>query len=301
MISVSARGSCLARVRAAIQHETGATISIGKFVLKSPFRARSMSIGALGLACGVSAASVYRFCRDLGYNGYKEFQLDLAAAVAQEDVTTLEDFEEDASPRTIVRQVFEYGRQSLSDTERMLDIRVLTHVARMILRCRRVLFLGIGASGLTARLAAQRFLSLGLTAVAVEDPVTQIFATENTGSGDVVVGISHTGQSSTIIEAIRRARRKGARTVTLTNYPQSPLALAGAYRLITGSREHRVNAAISSSVIAQMTVITSLYFILGSWGGRRAKRLADEAERRTQKLVRPQQAEKTPEVPEDTA
>lgn len=257
-----------------------------RFVLRAPFRARSMSIGELAEGCRASAATVYRFCRNLGYSGYKEFQLDLAAAVAQTDAITLVDFDERASPKNIMRRVFEYNRQSLADTERMLNDRVLARVARLIQRSRRVLFLGIGASGLVAQVAAQRLLSLGLTAVAVEDPYTQIFATENVGSGDVVVGISHTGQTAAIIEAIRRARRRGARTVTLTNYPQSPLAAAGAIRLITAYPEHRINAALSSSIIAQLSVITSLYFILGSWGGRKAKKLAMEAEQRAQRLLR---------------
>ena len=44
-----------------------------------------MSIGELGKACGASPATVHRFCRNLGYAGYREFQLDLAAAVAQNE------------------------------------------------------------------------------------------------------------------------------------------------------------------------------------------------------------------------
>lgn len=285
-MTLTTQGSCLARVRAVIQHKSGATRTIARFVLKSPFRARSMSIEDLAKACKASAATVYRFCRDLGYGGYKEFQLDLAAAVAQNDMVTLEDFNEDASPRSIMRQVFEYNRQSLADTERILDDRVLAKVAKVIQRGRRVLFLGIGASGLVARWAAQRLTSLGLMAAAVEDPVTQVFATENVGREDVVVGISHTGQTATIIEAIQRAKRRGAHTVTVTNYPQSPLAVAGEYQLTTAFREHRINAAISSSIIAQFSVFACLYFILGSWGGNKARRLADEAEKRSRKLLR---------------
>ncbi|MBZ5562855.1 MAG: MurR/RpiR family transcriptional regulator [Acidobacteriia bacterium] len=292
MTPADMHGSCLARIRAAIQHESGATVTIGRFVLKSPFRARSLSIDALARACGASAATVYRFCRDLGYDGYKEFQLDLAAAVAQNDIVDLEDFAEDASPRTIVRNVFEYNRRSLSDTERMLDDRVLVQVARTIQRSRRVLFLGIGGSGLVARFAAYRLLSLGFTAIAVDDPVQQIFATENVGPTDVVVGISHTGQSATIIEALQRARKKGARTVSLSNYPRSLLATEATFRLSTAFREHHINAAISSSIVAQLSVIHSLYFILGSWGGRKAKKYAREAERRTQRLLRATRAGK---------
>src|SRR5208337_797435 len=116
----NAEGSCLARVRARIQSGPSAMKKIARFVLKSPFRARNLSIEELAEACGTSAATVYRLCRDLGYEGYKEFQLDLAASLANSDGVSLEEFGEGASPQTIVRRVFEYHRQSLADTERLL-------------------------------------------------------------------------------------------------------------------------------------------------------------------------------------
>ena len=74
--------------------------------------------------------------------------------------------------------------------------------------------------------------------------------------------------------------------MALTNYPHSPLAMASEFQLITAFHEHRINAAVSSSVTAQMCVLAALYFILGSWGGRKAKRLANEAEQRTQRILR---------------
>lgn len=283
---INAAGSCLVRLRAAIRHGSSATAKIGRFVLKAPFRARNLSIKELAQACGASAATVHRICRDLGYDGYKEFQLDLAAALANSDKNALEEFGESASPKTIVQRVFEYHRQSLADTERVLDVRVLTRVAKLIERSRRVLLLGFGGSGLAARRAQDGLLNLGFTAVAVVDPFTQIFATENAGPRDVVVGISHTGQTASIIEAIQTARRRHARTVALTNYPQSPLAVASEFQLITAFHEHRINAAVSSSIAAQLCVLAALYFILGSWGGSKAKRLAAESEQRTQRILR---------------
>jgi len=282
----TATGSCLARLRAGIQGGPSAITKIGRFVLKAPFRARNLSIQELAQTCGASASTVHRFCRDLGYDGYKEFRLDLAASVATVDVISLEAFGEGASPKTIVRRVFEYHRQSLADTERVLDVGVLTRVAKLIERSRRVLLLGFGGSGLAARRAADGLLNLGFTAVAVVDPFTQIFATENAGLRDVVVGISHTGQTASVIEAIQTARRRHARTVALTNYPQSPLAVASEFQLITAFHEHRINAAVSSSIVAQLCVLAALYFILGSWGGSKAKRLAHEAEQRTQRILR---------------
>ena len=102
----------------------------------------------------------------------------------------------------------------------------------------------------------------------------------------MVIGISHTGQTASVVEGIEQAARRRARTVALTNYPHSPLAAASQFRLITAYREHRVNAAVSSSRIAQMCVIDSLYFVLGSWSGALTKRIAHEVEERTKKLLR---------------
>jgi len=285
-------GACLSKIRAAIEQAPDATVKIGRFILKNPLRARNLSIGVLAKGCGVSPATAFRFCRDLGYEGYKEFQLDLAAAVAHNDAMALEQFSEDPSPESIVRQVFEYNRRSLADTVRMLDVRVLERVARQLQESRRSMFLGIGASALVAQYAGFRLLSLGLSALAVVDPYLQIFATENVGPGDVIVGISHTGQTDHVVEAVRTARRRGARTVAITNYPQSPLAAACQFQLITAFHEHRINAAFSSSITAQLCVINSLFFILGSWGGQGAKKLAEQAEERSQKLLRAQRMKK---------
>jgi DNA-binding MurR/RpiR family transcriptional regulator len=285
-VITNANGSCLARLRARVQSGPAVLKKIGRFVLKSPLRARNLSIEELGDACGASATTVYRLCRELGYGGYKEFQLDLAASLANPEGFSLEEFGKGASPRAIVRRVFGYHRQSLSDTESLLDVQVLTRVAKLIEKSRKVLLLGFGESGLAAHGATDLLLTLGFTAAAVVDPFTQIFATENAGPSDVVIGISHSGQTASVVEALQVARRKGARTVALTNYPQSPLATAGEFQLITAFHEHRLNAAVSSCITAQMCVLNSLGFILGSWGGKRATRLANEAEQRAQKTLR---------------
>jgi len=283
---MSTTGSCLPRIRASVQNKSGATARIGQVVLKSPFRMRNLSIQALAKVCGKSPATVYRFCRDLGYEGYREFQLDLAASMANANVVTLEEFVEGAGPRSILHGVFEYNRQSLTDTERMLEEREVTRVAKLIHKSQKVLLLGFGSSGLVARRGEEVLLSLGLTAIAITDPFTQIFATENVGRKDVVIGISHTGRTRDIVEAIRRARRRGAHTVAITNYPHSALAEASDFRLFTAFREHRINAAVSSSIIPQLCIVASIHFILGSWAGGKAKKLATEAEQRAQKILR---------------
>jgi len=261
-------------------------MKIARFILGAPTRVRNMSIASLADACNTSTATVSRFSRTLGYSGYKEFQLDLATSLAQSGTHTLDHFANNAPPEAVIQQVFECNRQSLVETQKLLDKKVLIQVAKAIRNAGTILFLGFGSSGAIARIAASRFTSLGLTAMAEQDPYAQIFATANIERNDVVVGISHSGRTAHIVEGIKAARIQKARTVAITNYPRSPVAQASEFRLITAFREHRLNAAVSSSCVAQMCVIDSLYFVLASWASKGARKLADQAESRVVRLLR---------------
>jgi len=66
---IEARGFCNARLRARIQT---APKRIGRFVLKTPFRVRNLSIEILARTPGASAAKACRLSRDMGCGGYKE-------------------------------------------------------------------------------------------------------------------------------------------------------------------------------------------------------------------------------------
>ena len=45
-----------------------------------------MSITDLADACKVGDASVYRFCRTLGLQGYQEFKMKLSLSLSEDDV-----------------------------------------------------------------------------------------------------------------------------------------------------------------------------------------------------------------------
>jgi len=286
MGSTSSEGSCLARVRARREGEAKSVMRIARFVLASPARARELRITDLAKACRTSPSTVSRFARTLGYAGYREFQLDLAATLVKSGKEKPDYFEGNLSPETVVRHVFASNSQSLAETEKLLDRKTVIRAAEAIRRAGKALFLGLGSSAPLADIAASRLTSLGITAIAEHDPYGQIFATASVGRGDVVVGISHSGRTAHIVEGIEAARRRGALTVAITNYPKSRVARAADLRLITAFREHRFNTAVSSSCTAQMCVIDCLYFVLAGRRPDRAGKLAEEADRRAERLLR---------------
>ena len=77
--------------------------------------------------------------------------------------------------------------------------------------------------------------------------------------GDVVVAISHSGATRDTLDALEVARRSGATTVAITNFPRSPLATGSDHVLTTAARETTFRSGATASRLAQLTVIDCVF------------------------------------------
>src|SRR5262245_8881164 len=70
------------RIRGLMPELSGASRQIGEAVLDDPAGLAASSIAEAAERAGTSAASVTRFCRALGFSGYADFRVRLAADLA---------------------------------------------------------------------------------------------------------------------------------------------------------------------------------------------------------------------------
>ena len=78
----------------------------------------------------------------------------------------------------------------------------------------------------------------------------------------MAVGLSHTGTTVDTIDALREARRNGATTVAVTNFPWSPITGAADFVLLTAARETAFRSGAMTSRTAQLTVVDCLFVVL---------------------------------------
>nr|MDT0662449.1 6-phospho-3-hexuloisomerase [Micromonospora sp. DSM 115978] len=89
-----------------------------------------------------------------------------------------------------------------------------------VLRQARLTFtVGNGRSGLVMRMAAMRFMHVGLTAHVVGETTTPAIA-----SGDVLIAVSGSGSTNGVLHAARQAVKAGATVVAVTANGGSELA-----------------------------------------------------------------------------
>ena len=98
----------------------------------------------------------------------------------------------------------------------------------MLRQARRVMLIGIGASGLVAKDFSFKLLKIGVMAVAEPDMHVQLAAVQALDKRDLLLAISFSGERREINLAAEEARQAGARVLALTSFfSQRPAAARG--------------------------------------------------------------------------
>lgn len=217
-----------------------------------------VSITQLAERCSCGFATVVRFSRRLGLEGYQELKLRVAAELgASSDISN--EIDKGDSCFEIFRKRIADINASLHGTEAVLNPEHLELVAKTVMKAERIVIFGLGNSGAVAQDAAHKFLRLGLSAQSCCDNHLQAIIASHLGRGSVAIGISHSGASRDIVEAMRLCKIGGATTVGITNFGSSPLSEESDITLFTRSEETKHSILAMSSRISQLAIFDSIY------------------------------------------
>ena len=179
----------LTNIRAHYNRMTQVQKRIADFILENPEFVVKNSISDLAAATDIkSEASIVRFYRTLGYEGYKDFKIQIAQDLAgQVFYRSGEDIKMTDSVAEIKRKVFGGVIARATDCMHLEDSDLYEQAARMILEATRIFVLGYGAAGGIAVYCQFRLTELGLTAMYNSDHhmVTPILAQPN--PGDLII------------------------------------------------------------------------------------------------------------------
>lgn len=233
---------------------------IADFLMQNPNHILPLYITELAEKCGTSEATIVRFAKRLGYDGYQ--QLKIAIAQEQDSHPINENITHDDSAYDIFGKVCEDVYCSLEKTKAALDATALQRCCDWILEAKAVLIFGLGNSASVANDMAHKLFRLGLNAHAYTDNHMQAIASAHTDETFVVVGISHSGQSKDIVQAMQIAKSNGATTVAVTHFGRSPIHKVSDIVLSTVSDETNYRILGLSSRISQLAIVDTIYSYL---------------------------------------
>jgi DNA-binding MurR/RpiR family transcriptional regulator len=232
--------------------------SVADFVLKNPEQVMQMSVSEAARDIGVGESTVIRFCRALGYKGYQEFKLRLAQDLVEPVEFIHENISFTDTTAELAQKVFQTNIKAVGDTMKAVDPAMVEVAARALADAGRIDIYGVGYSSFTALDAKLKFVRLGLIADAYGDAHLQAMAAASLKKGDVAIGISHSGSTKDVVDALAAARKAGASTIAITNFSPSPITRTSDVVLLTASPESPLGGEVLTSRIAQLCVLDVL-------------------------------------------
>lgn len=228
---------------------------VADFVLAKPAEVLYMSITELADACEVGETSVYRFCRSLNLQGYQEFKMKLSLGMAEADAPQTLPKEEDG----LLAEVRDVHLNAIRQSSLLLEAEAVEAMIDEMEKARRVIFVGVGDSQLTAKEARNKFLRVTHHVTCFSDPHMQAMVASLTGPEDLIVFISFSGATKDNIYVAKEAKRAGARIGCITHFKKSPLTNYADVTLLSGGEDTPLENGSLSIKIGQLYVIDVLF------------------------------------------
>ena len=226
-------------------------------ILANPQNAIHSSIATLASLSDVSEPTVNRFCRRLDTKGFPDFKLHLAQSLANGTPYVNRNVDENDGPEEYTNKIFESTMAALDIAKQSVDINTINRVVDLLTQARKISFFGLGSSASVAHDALNKFFRFNVPVVYFEDIVMQRMSTMNSGDGDVIVLISHTGRTKSLVEIAQIARANDATVVGITA-KDSPLGQECNYVLSLDVPADTDMYMPMASRIAQLTLIDIL-------------------------------------------
>ena len=194
--------------------------------------------------------------------GYQEFKmmlsLDLGDGGKKHSQLT-GDVELDDTFTELSQKVLNTNISALQETYSLLDRETFENAIDILDRARKIYFFGVGASGLAAMKAMNKFLRIEPKVYCLQDSHMQAMAAATLGPEDAAVMISYSGATKDTIQVAEIARKAGASTICITRFVKSPLTSFSDVTLLCGANEGPLQGGSTSAEISQLFLIDLVY------------------------------------------
>ena len=196
--------SILPLIESRLGQMTRSESKIARYFLEDCEQDTDLSARAIAERLGVSEASLTRFAQKCGFKGYRAFAY---AYQPPDEVTTSDNH---------IAPVFASYQELLNKTYSIVNMAQIRRITKLMTAQKRIYIYGKGSSGMVAQEMKLRFMRIGLICEAITDDdlirINKIILDKEC----LVMGISISGKTRIVTDALQSAKKSGAKTVLFT-------------------------------------------------------------------------------------
>ncbi|MBS6397888.1 MAG: MurR/RpiR family transcriptional regulator [Clostridiales bacterium] len=195
-----------------IQSFNNLEMLIYTYVMEHKSEVQYMTVRELSDAVHVSTSTIIRFCKKSGCEGWAEFRVQFKLYLKEE--------KNNKGKMAADNNLDEltYFMRMVTSTQYEQELQKAENLLR---EAGRIIFIGIGTSGILGKYGARYFSNMGKYSQYIEDPYYPVIADmEDT----VVIVLSESGETQEIVNFADRLREHKCRLLTITNGASCTLA-----------------------------------------------------------------------------
>jgi DNA-binding MurR/RpiR family transcriptional regulator len=251
----------LTKIKSLYPDITSSEKSIADFILDNPEEIYRLTIKDLARKTNVSLPTVFRFAKRLGFNGFKDFKVELIKDISVGFHISPEGIE-DGNKEAIARNLFEKEILNLKETLSNINFSEIQEAVNAISNSNRMLLFAISSSLPVALDFYLKFTTAGFNCFHNPDIYTQTVISTQSKKNDVAIGISFSGESKEVVHCLENAKNNGTKTICITTFINSSITKYSDIKLFTAPVQSLYQRIDLPSRMAQIALLNVLYLLV---------------------------------------
>ena len=237
---------------------------IADYIFESGELLLEKSVQEASQAIGSSSASLVRFSRTLGYDGFSQFKqkLSIAYAMHVDNKDYFEEVNDSETPSSIKKKLKVRMNQMVETTNTALSDKTLLTVTSCMEQAEIIYVYGIGASAIVAQDLSQKFSRIGKQVLFIQDPHLLVVDLSVEKERALFIGISMNGNTKEVVDIGVVAQQLQVPIVAITAKEDSNLGKLATHILHSISGENfQMRTAATMDLMAQLYVVDILFYL----------------------------------------
>ena len=256
---------------------------IGIYIIENREKIGKVTSTQLAKIIGVSQSSIIKFIKKIGFTGYVAFKLQLERDLENREKIgknkihsdiDLEDSLEVVTKKTLAETI-----EALNNTIKILDYENFECIINKIKKSGRILIIGAGMSSIVARDLELKLMKIKIDTVHYDSKQMQLMKLSTMNENDLVIAISHRGETSEVIDVIKIAKEMGICVISITSIGKNTISSLSDYNLGVVSKESVLRSSAISSRMAQMIILDSIFLRLMQKDYKNVKKYIDKSKK----------------------
>ncbi len=252
------------RIRMLLPSLTKTEQHIAEYFLTPHAVTKDTTINELAAELDVSNALIVKLAKKFGYDGFRELKIKLLQVEAQHDYFPNQPLTRSDDCAQVMQKILQNSVNCLQEVLSLSIVPKIEEAADLITEGKKLSIFAVGGTSVISDDFHHKLISIGITSYVPKDYHLMLMSASQMSSEDVVLVISHSGQTVDLLDAVEEARNAGAKIITITNNYSAALAEMSDISIFAPASVEPILGAGGSARLVKLAIIDCLFVTIAN-------------------------------------